>query len=291
MKWLARNFGSLRHVWLVASDWCDLLNEKYLSRHGIASVKTPRTFTSWMNKDSSFGGIMVLNKTSEGNDAGWYLNEFNPSGTGGTKKRYYCFGEPNKPLPEEFRPGPRGFTFSTRAEVNNSIEQDALACDDDDETREGALQLFLRQADDLAAKGELTGQGMTEYVNDVLVEYTLRKNNEGLAECEKITRVPFLKKFGLLMERHAKAHSDEFGEEEEFEGQEEEEDEELVSDSQAPYSENISEQTVVRWLNILGLSYNETRKDYYNDTHEHPSTIKYSERLIERYLHRRLRPI
>ena len=141
MKWLARNFGSLRHVWLVASDWCDLLNEKYLSRHGIASVKTPRTFTSWMNKDSSFGGIMVLNKTSEGNDAGWYLNEFNPSGTGGTKKRYYCFGEPNKPLPEEFRPGPRGFTFSTRAEVNNSIEQDALACDDDDETREEVTAL------------------------------------------------------------------------------------------------------------------------------------------------------
>ena len=132
---------------------------------------------------------------------------------------------------------------------------------------------------------------MTEYVNDVLVEYTLRKNNEGLAECEKITRVPFLKKFGLLMERHAKARSDEFGEEEEFEGQEEDEDEELVSDSQAPYSENISEQTVVRWLNILGFSYNETRKHYYNDTHEHPSTIKYRERLIERYLHRRLRPI
>ena len=70
----------------------------------------------------------------------------------------------------------------------------------------------------MAAKGELTGQGMAEYVNDVLVEYTLRKNNEGLAECEKITGVPFLKKFGLLMGRHAKAHSDEFEEEEEFGG-------------------------------------------------------------------------
>ena len=143
----------------------------------------------------------------------------------------------------------------------------------------------------MAAKGELTGQGMAEYVNDVLVEYTLRKNNEGLAECEKITGVPFLKKFGLLMGQHAKAHSDEFEEEEELEGQEEDEDEELVSNSQAPFAENISEQSVVCWLNILGFSCNEARQHNYNDTHERRSTIKYRERFIERYYHRRLRPI
>jgi len=130
---------------------------------------------------------------------------------------------------------------------------------------------FIAFADELAAKGELRGQVMTEYVNDVLVKNALeeQQNAQG-PDDPPINRRDFLLSFELLKGRPAATVVDE-------------DDEATIP---MPTNDNISEATVIRWMNLFGFKYDVARKHFYNDTHEDPMTIRDRWRFILRYLFR-----
>ena len=130
-------------------------------------------------------------------------------------------------------------------------------------------QAFLRHADDLAAKGELSTQEMAHYVNTKIVPSALKTTNDILKERDMPLRTcsEFLRSFGLLRGRPTKKYDDS--------------DDESVTESRVlPESEDISEGTIWRWLKMFGYRYDVARKHFYNDTHEHPMTIEDRSRFV-----------
>eukprot|EP00984_Skeletonema_dohrnii_P022669 scaffold11766_cov144-Skeletonema_dohrnii-CCMP3373.AAC.1 len=116
-----------------------------------------------------------------------------------------------------------------------------------------AKMMFLSHADELARKGTLTSEALADYVNAQVVPLHLNEFNEGKDETEKISRPNFLLSFGLGRGRPT-MHQDE---NEPQEGK-----------------KNISQETILRWMKLYGYKWCTARKHYYNDTHEHPLTLK-----------------
>ena len=46
---------------------------------------------------------------------------------------------------------------------------------------------------------------------------------------------------------------------------------------------NIGNTTIWRWMKLIGYEYNERRKSYYSDRHEHEENIEYRKKFIKKY--------
>ena len=138
-----------------------------------------------------------------------------------------------------------------------------------------AKMAFLQYADELAGRGELHSEAMMDYTNNTLVPKALEKHNK-LEDEQDITycssRGDFLRAFGLLKGRPVAASGSH--------------DQEETLSVTFPVNENISQSTIIRWMNIFGYKYDTARKHFYNDTHEDPMTIADRWRFILRYLFR-----
>ena len=133
---------------------------------------------------------------------------------------------------------------------------------------------FLQYVDDLAGRDQLLSEAMMDYTNNILVPKALEKHNkindeEDITYCS--TRGDFLRAFGLLKGCPAAASRNV--------------DDEVTSNI-IPANENISQSTIINWLNLFGYHHGTARKHFYNDTHEDPMTIADRWRFILRYLYR-----
>eukprot|EP00986_Skeletonema_menzelii_P015904 scaffold12932_cov97-Skeletonema_menzelii.AAC.2 len=130
----------------------------------------------------------------------------------------------------------------------------------------GAKLQFLSQADEFARKSELTAETLTDYVNSVIVPNQLRLHNRETKDVQNhLSQSDFISSFGLGKGRgRPPKHGDE--------------------DAQQQERNGISQATVLRWMNLYGYKWCTARKHYYNDTHEHPQTIKARSLFIQTVL-------
>ena len=142
----------------------------------------------------------------------------------------------------------------------------------------GAKLQFLSHADEMAKKGELTSEALADHVNSTIIPFHLKEYNNGKDEANRFTRSEFLRSFGLGTGQGRPPKQ--------LDGDDDE-------NAQPQEKINICSQTVLNWMNRYGYVWCDARKHYYNDTHEHPQTIKarslYIHALLFQYETRALR--